>query len=50
MLTFYNILGMYKSISIDKLHNFLIRKCIEYQCTEFEINRIQDSENTKEES
>lgn len=34
MIPFCNIFDRYKSISIERVHDFLNRKCIEHQCTE----------------
>ena len=35
MLGIYNILNRYKSISIERINDFLTRNGIEHQCTEF---------------
>lgn len=39
MLKTYNIFDKYKSVSIERAHDFLTRKAIEHQCTE--LRRIE---------
>lgn len=39
MFNTYNIFDKFRSISVERINDFLNRKCIEHQCTE--LNRIQ---------
>lgn len=36
MFTKYNLINKYRSISIERVSDFLTRKCIEHQCTELQ--------------